>query len=392
VKPRLRHRSIEVAVFSVICSSLAFVQAPSQPVVEWIDRIGSPSYEAAIAVSVDGDRVASLVNRLRDQLYIFDPDGVLVARHVFELPNFHARDVAVGGGGIFVVGSWRRGGAIFALDRDGSWLWSRRFSPRLVTYEISTVATFRNAVYLGGYRQKRDQDGDAFLRRYDIDGTRRWTRVFGHRRPYEQISGVAVDASGVYATGSTNGVLAPAATAHGDEQVFVRALGPGGELRWTAQFGRHSRDDWSVAVATTGHGIYVIGNSERMSPSPPSSFVARYSRAGERRWLVRWACPLGGHHEATDGAAAAGRIMVSAIARCSLAGGQDVKVEDATVVAVTVAGEIAWIHRFTGPGGSQALGVAADPEAAFVAGQAKGPFLGTDPSGGADAFVLRLLG
>lgn len=65
-------------------------------------------------------------------------------------------------------------------------------------------------------------DADAFVRSYDVRGSHIWTQQFGSSGR-DEVLGIAVDASGVYATGVTGGAL-PGQTTTGSFDAFVVTL------------------------------------------------------------------------------------------------------------------------------------------------------------------------
>ena len=68
-----------------------------------------------------------------------------------------------------------------------------------------------------------------------------WTRQFGSSRS-EVARGIAVDASGAYVGGKTEGALAGQASL-GNGDAFVRKYDPEGKELWTRQFGSSAEDD-----------------------------------------------------------------------------------------------------------------------------------------------------
>lgn len=63
---------------------------------------------------------------------------------------------------------------------------------------------------------------DAFVRKYDLTGGEVWTRQFG-TKGHDELLGITVDASGVYAAGATDGAL-PGQVSHGGFDAFVVKL------------------------------------------------------------------------------------------------------------------------------------------------------------------------
>ncbi len=93
-----------------------------------------------------------------------------------------------------------------------------------------------------------------------------WTDQFG-TTGYDKGWGVAVDATGVYVTGTTGGVL-PDQTGAGSDDVFVRRYDTDGTEVWTRQFGTSSDEGWGGGECHRGlrhrnHGRGLAWPNER---------------------------------------------------------------------------------------------------------------------------------
>jgi hypothetical protein len=96
-----------------------------------------------------------------------------------------------------------------------------------------------------------------------------WIRQFG-TSDWDSAGGVAVDTSGVYVTGGTDGAL-PGQTSSGDYDAFVRKYDGSGNELWTRQFGS-SYVDRARGVAVDGSGnAYVAGGTNDALPGQSSS-------------------------------------------------------------------------------------------------------------------------
>ena len=90
--------------------------------------------------------------------------------------------------------------------------------------------------------QTRTEGGgdDVFVRKYDRNGAEEWTRQFGTasrfaRQGIDEAYGVAVDASGVFVVGYTSDTL-PGQTTGGGGDAFLRKYDGNGTEQWTRQF------------------------------------------------------------------------------------------------------------------------------------------------------------
>ncbi|MBM3696069.1 MAG: hypothetical protein FJW79_09085 [Actinobacteria bacterium] len=101
-------------------------------------------------------------------------------------------------------------------------------------------------------------ESDGFVRKYDHDGKVLWTRQFGTPE-WDAVLGVALDAGGVYLAGHTRGGLQ--GTNQGGFDGFVRKYGHDGKLLWTRQFGT-PEGEFVRGVAVDATGVYAAGYTE----------------------------------------------------------------------------------------------------------------------------------
>jgi len=208
-----------------------------------------------------------------------DASGVYVAGYTGEaLPGQAHR----GGRDVFVR----------AYTHDGNHRWIRQFGTDQDD-EGWGIAVHTSGVYVVGYTmgtlpgQTRQGGRDAFVRAYDAAGKHRWTRQFG-TIPSDSGYGVAINASGVYVTGYTAGAF-PGQSSQGGLDGFVRAYTHDGKHRWTRQFGTSGRDE-GLGVAVNASGVYVTGFTEGAFPGwthqgVRDAFVRAYSHTGQHQWL-----------------------------------------------------------------------------------------------------------
>jgi hypothetical protein len=182
-------------------------------------------------------------------------------------------------------------GFVGKYSHDGVPLWLRQFgssgddAPR-------AVAVSGDAVYLGGDLggtlpgQTSLGGTDAFLRRYTGQGEEVWTRQFGGARG-DYIASVAVDPTGVYVAGGTETAL-PGQLALGGFDAFLRKYDPGGQELWTRQFGT-ALNESAAGVAVDTSGIFVVGATEGTMPGQTrlgalDAFLRAYDKTGAEIW------------------------------------------------------------------------------------------------------------
>jgi hypothetical protein len=185
-------------------------------------------------------------------------------------------------------------------DGDGTAVWTRQFgsSGKDTAWEVSVHTT---GVYVagaaGGALAGQAYGGgksDVFVRRYDFDGKEAWTREFGGPGDDSAVpGGLAVDDTGVYVSGSTNGAL-PGQTNAGDFDAFIGKYGLDGGAGWLRQFGTAAYDD-AHGISVFGEGVYVVGNTfgplpgleKQTHAGDGDAFVRRYDSDGRETWTVQ---------------------------------------------------------------------------------------------------------
>ena len=151
--------------------------------------------------------------------------------------------------------------------------WIRQFGTN-PDDKASSVAVDATGVYVAGFVQgpipgeMSAGSGDAFLRKYDPEGTVVWTRQFG-TPSWDAALSVVVDATSVYVAGQTDLTL-PGETSAGGGDAFLRKYDPDGTVVWTRQFGT-SGQDVAVSVAVHASAVYVAGRTDGTFPGETSA-------------------------------------------------------------------------------------------------------------------------
>jgi len=173
------------------------------------------------------------------------------------------------------------------FDTDGNEQWTRQFGS-IGTDFPGGVALADSAIYVAGSvedtlpGQPSAGSGDVFLRSYDTDGNELWTRQFG-TAGFEH-GHVAVDTSGIYVAGYTDGAF-PGQTNAGSGDAFLRKYASGGNEMWTLQFGT-AESDGALAVAVDASSVYIAGDTFGTLPrqtnagGPRDAFLRKYSASG----------------------------------------------------------------------------------------------------------------
>src|SRR5215813_1457159 len=150
--------------------------------------------------------------------------------------------------------------------------WTRQFGSS-GSDEAHAVAVNATGVYVVGFTegalpgQTMAKFTDAFARKYDAGGNEQWTRQFGTASGTFGY-GAAVNATSLYIVGETYDAL-PEQTSSGDTDAFVRKYDANGKELWTRQFGS-SDLDFGRGVAVDANGVYVVGYTRGALPGQTS--------------------------------------------------------------------------------------------------------------------------
>ena len=306
----------------------SFVRKYSQDGNElWIRQFGSEEDDTPEGIALDDQGNLYIVGRvyahLPDQsneglndafLRKYDGDGHQIWTRQFGTEERDsARSVVVdGSGSIYVVGETKgafpgfthkeayRAAFVRKYDGEGNELWTRQFSTRADdfakgvavddegnVYVVGSVGSpiggeLPGEVFLGGF-------SDAFVRKYDSDGTELWTRQFG-TGGRDTAKDVATDGGGsVYIVGETDGVFSGQDNSGGGD-AFVRKYDSDGNELWTRQFGTSGVDEANdVALGASGD-VYVVGETDDALPDQTyfggfgDAFVRKYDGDGNELW------------------------------------------------------------------------------------------------------------
>jgi len=169
-------------------------------------------------------------------------------------------------------GSSRFDAYVRKYDTNGNELWNRQFGSS--TYDSGKgISATDNGIYVVGQtsgalpNQQNSGSSDAFVRKYDIDGTEIWTRQFGSDSE-DIASSVIAKGNSIYVAGTTEGAL-PSKTTHGNRDAFMRAYDSNGTELTTLQFGT-DKDDSINGIAKNWSGLFVAGSVSGTFPEQTS--------------------------------------------------------------------------------------------------------------------------
>jgi len=168
-------------------------------------------------------------------------------------------DSFFGGGDVFIA----------KYDANGSQAWLKQFgtSSDDKGYEISTdnngniyvTGTIGGNIYSG--------NGDAFIAKYDANGNQLWLKQFGTSQLDEGL-GISIDSNDfIYLTGKTSGSLSGNINLGGYSDAFVAKYDTNGTQIWVKQFGSSGSDSaTAISADSSGNVLYAAGSTDGSLP------------------------------------------------------------------------------------------------------------------------------
>src|SRR5258706_7984740 len=100
---------------------------------------------------------------------------------------------------------------------------------------------------------------------------------------FDDIPAIAVDDTGIYVGGDTQGTLSAQSGAPPGPHAFVRKYDPKGTEVWTREFGTGHSDE-VLALASGAAGAFAAGDTTVTAPPYDDAFVATFSAGGQSGW------------------------------------------------------------------------------------------------------------
>ena len=299
-----------------------------------------------------------------------------------------------------MLGSTAQGGLdvlVQKLDANGNQVWLAPIASGLNERAYGVVDAQGGAVIVAGFmRQGHDagENDDAFLVKFDSDGTELWRTTFGSESATDRLYGVTSDgAGGAFVTGYTSGVLGSGAVKAGDKDaILARVAGNGGVL-WSTQFGSFGEDKGFAVSAADDGGVYVGGTAGNAMPGAASAggydgWIAKFDGSGTRTWLNHVGTAqndqVSGLVTTATGVAATGYTQG---AFSGVSAGES----DAFVTAVADDGTEQWTVQYGSAGDDRGAAITTDADGRLLAVGHTNGRLGSGPvAGGTDVFALTL--
>ncbi len=196
-------------------------------------------------------------------------------------------------------------------DAEGIMLWTRQLGRSAQDSGNAVAVDGAGNAYIGGTAHGilggTTAEKDAFLAKYDSTGNRLWTRQLGSTGTSDIGCAVAMDGAGnAYISGFTGGSLGGSNA--GGQDAFLAKYDAEGTLLWTRQLGTRGSDYcYGVAVDGVGNAYisgWTYGNRDGATFDSTYAFVAKYDSAGDLLWTRQLGTdsPTFGYAVGVDGA------------------------------------------------------------------------------------------
>ncbi|MDX1908454.1 MAG: T9SS type A sorting domain-containing protein [Bacteroidia bacterium] len=245
--------------------------------------------------------------------------------NVFTAGDFQGTVDADPGAGVSnLTANGSRDAFVHKITATGSFLWARSFGGSADDAASALATDGTGQVYTAGsFGATVDFDPGAgsssltatgssniYLQKMDANGSFIWVSSFGGTA-VDAIHAIATDAAGkVFTTGSYRGTadVDPGAgisnlTSNGSSDIFVHALGAGGDFLWAKSLGGTSADAGQALAVDASGNVYTAGRFERTADFDPGAgtlnleargktdvFVQKMNAGGD----VLWARSFGG--------------------------------------------------------------------------------------------------
>ena len=219
------------------------------------------------------------------------------------------------------------------------------------------VAVDGSGVYVVGETFRSGGDGvGGFLTKYDLDGTRLWSRTHLGSAG-DPVFAVAAGPSGVY-------VVVAIHHAH-SVRFRLRRYQQDGDLAWTLSF---DRETFPQGLAVDGSGAYIVGRVARhvrnASKARSLSFAMKISAAGKQVWSDRFGLQSDASAISVDSRG----FSVVGLAADGLWGHASAGGTDAYIRRFSTSGKPLWTRQFGTADNDEATAVAGDATGEYVAG------------------------
>lgn len=284
-------------------------------------------------------------------------------------------------------------------DSDGNKLWTELWGTEGVDSGVSVSIDSSDNIYVTGYTAG-DLDGntsagydDIFLTKFDSDGNKLWTKQWGTE--WEDIGcSIAIDGSdNIYVAGYTEGDLDGNTTA-GSFDIFLTKYDFTGSKIWTRQWGTEWWDYGRSVSIDSSENLYVTGFTSgdldgNTSSGDDDIFLTKYDSDGNKLWTRQ--CGTWGHESgACASIDSAGNIYITGYTAGGLNGNTSAGDFDIFLIKYDPTGNRLWTRQWGTKASDYGASVSIDSsDNIYVTGCTTGELDGKICAGEYDIFLTK---
>jgi Ca2+-binding RTX toxin-like protein len=292
-------------------------------------------------------------------------------------------------------------GYITKYNPDGSQAWIRQFGTSGTDYAMGTGNDNAGNVYAAGYTNGAFAgatnlgSNDGFITKYTPTGTLAWVKQFGTAAD-DTSYGISVDSNGnSYVIGGTYGAFAGNVT-QGAYDAYIAKYDTNGTQTWIKQFGTNQYDEAIGVSLDSNDNIYVLGLTAgafagNTNVSGFDVFVSKYNSSGTQAW-VKQLGSSGNNYVGINGIStdSTGNVFITGYTDGTFSGNTSLGSLDGFVAKYSSTGTLAWVRQFGTT--SEDYSIASKTDSAgntYVTGSTSGQLTGNTALGGYDGFLAK---
>jgi uncharacterized delta-60 repeat protein len=281
-------------------------------------------------------------------------------------------------------------------NADGTLAWTKQWGTDLIDEAYSVTVDSSDNIYVAGVYEKEgdNSDGEIFLTKFNGDGTEIWHKQWGTYKLDKGLS-VAVESSGsIFVTGHTAAGL-DGNTSSGLYDVFLTKLNPDSTTAWTKQWGSNDNDYGDSVNIDSNGNIFVFGYTYgaidgNTSLGDKDLFVTKWNPDGTKAWTTQWGTDTQEYARSAE-LDSYGNLIVTGYTAGSFDGNTYAGSWDIFISRINADGTEAWTTQWGTESADFADSVTLDSgDNIYVAGYTNGSFNGSPVFGGYDIILSKL--